>query len=187
MPVLAFEPIPGEIQALIERRAEFGLDHYDEVWDGVLHIIPPPSTEHQRVGVALVRLLDSVARSAGLELTLNVGIGEDAHNFRTPDLVVHRQDAAPQWHATAALAVEILSPRDTAWHKLDFYADHNVDELLYVDLEKREVTWMALRDGGYQRVERSALIDLGIPEVTSHLGWAEVPKEPLPDGARRND
>ena len=173
MPILAFEPVPGEIQALVKRREELGLDHRDEVWDGVLHMIPPASVEHQRAGVALMRLLDPAAQTAGLELTYEVGIGEDAHNYRTPDLVLHRPNPAPQWNPTAALVVEILSPNDTAWGKLDFYADHKVDELLYVDLEKREVKWMALvRDGEYQQVQRSGLIDLGVAEVSAHLGWA---------------
>jgi Uma2 family endonuclease len=160
------------IQALIERRAELGLDRGDEVWDGVYHMIPPPSHTHQQVAVALIRVLDPAGLSAGLELTTEIGLGEGEQNFRVPDLSLHRPGAAEQWHPTVALAVEILSPRDNAWEKLAFYADHKVDELLYVDLEKREVKWMALlRDGEYQQVQRSGLIDLGVAEVSAHLGW----------------
>lgn len=122
--------------------------------------------------MGLIRVLDAAAQSAGLELTNEIGLGEDQHNFRVPDLSLHRPGAAEQWHPTVALAVEILSPHDTAWDKLEFYADHNVDELLYVDLEKREVTWMALRDSEYRHIERSGLIDLGVSEVAEQLGWA---------------
>jgi Uma2 family endonuclease len=172
MPILALDPVPAEFEAILKRREEWGLDKHDEVWNGVLHMIPPASVEHQRTVMALIRLLDPVAQRAELELTTEVGIGENAQNYRTPDLVLHRPDPEPQWNPTAALVVEILSPRDTAWDKLDFYADHNVDELLYVDLEKREITWMALRDGQYRRVERSALIDLGVAEVSAHLNWS---------------
>ena len=44
--------------ALAERRAK-GLDTLDEMWEGVLHVVPPPSAGHQRVGMILfARLLD---------------------------------------------------------------------------------------------------------------------------------
>jgi hypothetical protein len=54
-----------------------------------------------------------------------------------------------------------------------FVKRREVDELLYVYLEKREVKWMALvRDGEYQQVQPSGLVDLGVAEVSAHLGWA---------------
>jgi hypothetical protein len=42
MPTLVMDPAPAEIDALIERRRRLDLDHYDEVWEGVLHMNPPP-------------------------------------------------------------------------------------------------------------------------------------------------
>jgi Uma2 family endonuclease len=172
MPILAFDPVPAELEAARKRRQELGLDHWDEVWEGVLHMIPPPSVEHQEVGALLAELLGPSARGAGLRFTLEVAIGQDEHNYRAPDLAALRLPSAIQWNQTAALVVEILSPRDTAWDTLAFYADHNVDELLYVDLEKREIIWMALQDGEYRHVERSGLIDLGLAAVRAQLNWS---------------
>ena len=31
-----------------------GLDVFDEVWAGVLHMVPPPSEDHQRLGSELI-------------------------------------------------------------------------------------------------------------------------------------
>jgi len=49
MATLVLDPRPAEIDALIEYRRRLDLDHYDEVWEGVLHINPPPTGEHQYV------------------------------------------------------------------------------------------------------------------------------------------
>lgn len=37
-----------------------------------------------------------------------------------------------------------MSPRDTTWETLGFYAAHNVDEALTLDPQKRTVHWLAL-------------------------------------------
>jgi Uma2 family endonuclease len=42
----------------------------------------------------------------------------------------------------AALVLEIISPGDETWEKLDFYAAHGVEELLIVDPEEKVVSWM---------------------------------------------
>jgi Uma2 family endonuclease len=72
---------------------------------------------------------------------------------------------------TAALVVEIVSPGDETWDKLPFYAKHQVDEILIVDPGKRTVDWLALADGEYRPVERSALIELGSGELAERIEW----------------
>jgi Uma2 family endonuclease len=105
------DPAPVEIDALLERREALGLDHRDEVWQGVLHVNPPPSFRHARVSSILHRLLGPYADAAGLETVGTVGIGVKDNN-RIPDLTLQRpQDAEPQWQHTAALAIEIVSPK----------------------------------------------------------------------------
>jgi len=69
------------------------------------------------------------------------------------------------------MVVEILSPGDESWQKLPFYAEHDVDEVLLVDVTERTVTWLALRDGGYQPVQASGLIALGQAELAERLDW----------------
>jgi Uma2 family endonuclease len=171
MPTLVMDPVPAEIDALIERREALGLDHRDEVWQGVLHMIPPPSYRHERVSSNLHRLLGPHADAAGLDLVGIVGIGTKADN-RIPDLTFQRaNDAQPQWQETAAIVIEIVSPRDKSRDKLDFYAAHKVDEVMIVDPDKRVVEWMGLADGEYKALENSGLIDLGVVQLTQLIDW----------------
>jgi Uma2 family endonuclease len=171
MPTLVMDPAPAEIDALIERREALGLDHRDEVWEGVLHMNPPPSYRHERLSSLLHRLLGPCADAAGLEMVGAVGIGVKDNN-RIPDLTLQRpQDAAPQWQQTAALVIEIVSPKDKSRDKFDFYAAHEVDEVLIVDPEKRTIDWLGLTDGEYRPIERSGLIDLGPSELAEQIDW----------------
>lgn len=179
MPTLVLDPQPAEIEELVARRRELGIDRWDEVWDGVLHMIPPPSHEHQRLASRLHRLLGPLADEAGLELTGEIGIGSDEHDHRAPDLAVHRPaDVRPRWHHTAALVVEIVSPNDKTWDKLDFYAAHHVDELLIVDPEQRAISWLGLREKKYFPVERSGLIELGPSELAARIDWPPPGRRP---------
>jgi Putative restriction endonuclease len=143
MATLVLGTPPPELEALLERRHQAGVDRLDEV-----------------------------ARDGGLLLAMHeFNLGESERDFRVPDGGLHRPGAAGVWLATAAIVVEILSPGDESWLKLPFYAAHDVDEVLLVDPAERTVTWLALRDGAYVPVVRSALIELGPAELTECLDW----------------
>ncbi|MBV8870215.1 MAG: Uma2 family endonuclease, partial [Acetobacteraceae bacterium] len=103
MPTLVLDPPPAALEQLLEERTRLDLDRRDEVWDGVLHVIPPPSHAHELLATHLVRLLGPYADKGGLELTGGVGIGTSKESYRVPDLALHRPGAAEQWHPTAAL------------------------------------------------------------------------------------
>ncbi len=171
MRTLLPDPPPPEIEAFIERRRARGEDHRDEVWDGVLHMNPPPSYRHERIASELHWLMRPLALAAGLEIVGTVGIGAKDDN-RVADLTLQRpEDARPQWQQTAALVVEILSPNDETMGKLPFYAAHGVDELLIVNPETRAVEWLALSDGSYEPIERSGLIELSAAELREQIDW----------------
>ncbi|HUN79667.1 MAG TPA: Uma2 family endonuclease [Solirubrobacteraceae bacterium] len=166
------DPEPIEIEELRERRERLGLDHHDEVWEGVLHMNPPPSTEHQSLLQQLAVLFDPLARDAGLVPLIQVfGLGEDRHNYRSPAGGLFRTQPHGVWQTTAALVIEVVSPDDRTWQKLDYYADHAVEELLILDPRERRVHWFALREGEYRPVERSALIEHGAAEHDQRLVW----------------
>jgi len=172
MPTLVLGTPPPELEALLERRRRAGADRLDEVWQGVHHMVPGPSIEHADISQQLAVLLDGPARAAGLRPTMSeFNLGESEHDFRVPDGGLHRPGASGVWQATAALVVEILSPDDETWQKLSFYAAHDVDELLIVDPTERTVTWLALRAGEYQPVQRSGLIKLGPADLADQLDW----------------
>jgi Uma2 family endonuclease len=172
MPTLVLDPQPAEIERLLEQRARLDLDRRDEVWEGVLHVIPPPSHEHERLASLLHELLGPLGRAAGLELTGTIGIGEGERDYRVPDLALHRPGYAPQWHPTAALVMEIVSPGDKTREKLDFYATHHVDEIVIVDPGQRKVEWLTLERDGYRAAGGSGLIELTADGLAARLTWS---------------
>jgi hypothetical protein len=172
MPTLVLDPPPPELRALLERRRRAGLDRLDEVWEGVLHMIPAPSGAHADIAQQLAVLLDGPARQAGLFPTMHeFNLGDGEHDFRVPDGGVHRQRLTGVWHPTAAIVVEIVSAGDETWDKLPFYATHKVDEVLIVDSEKHTVEWLALGSGEYRAIGRNGLIELGPAELAQRIDW----------------
>ncbi len=163
---------PQELQALDERRRRSGLDRLDEVWEGVLHMVPAPSGEHADITQQLAVALDGPARAAGLFPTMGeFNVGDSEYDFRVPDGGIHRTRPHGTWFPTVALVVEVVSPGDETWEKLPFYAAHNVDEVLVVDPSERAVHWRALSNGEYREIERSGLIDLGPAGLADQLDW----------------
>jgi Uma2 family endonuclease len=172
MRTLLPDPPPAELQALLERRKHLGQDSKDEVWEGVLHVVPAPAHRHSRLAQQLAELLGPTARAAGLEPTIaQFNLGDSGNDFRVPDGGIHRPGAAEMWHPTAALVLEILSPGDESWEKLPFYAAHHVDEILIVDPDTHRAHWLALTAAGYEPIEHSALIHLGPTELVRRIDW----------------
>jgi Uma2 family endonuclease len=174
MRTLLPDPPPAELEALLARRRKLGLDRHDEVWEGVLHIVPAPRNAHTDIQQQLAELIGPLARRSGLHPLIagEVNIGDCKDDFRVPDgaLLRKREDAI--WNPTAALAIEILSCDDEAWEKLPFYAAHHVAELLIVDPAEHEVHWLALTgESSYEPIERSRLIDLGPASLAAQIDW----------------
>jgi Uma2 family endonuclease len=170
MPTLVRDPQPMEFERLLERRRRLGQDLFDEVWEGVLHVNPAPHSQHGRLEWQLAGILGPLAASAGLRALGQFNLGEEG-DYRVPDgaLVGPGPDAV--YLPTAALVLEIVSPDDETWDKLDFYAGHGVDELLIVDPQKRAVDWLSLRGRQYEPIKRSAVIALGAGEVAERIDW----------------
>lgn len=43
---VVLDPLPVEVEQLIERRKRLGLDLYDEIWEGTYHMAPAPRYRH---------------------------------------------------------------------------------------------------------------------------------------------
>lgn len=84
--------------ALAERHP-LGVDRFDEAWEGVLHVVPSPSNEHQRMEFELAVALRGVARCAGLEIRLEMGLfppeAPGHFDYRQPDVVLY----GPECHS----------------------------------------------------------------------------------------
>jgi Uma2 family endonuclease len=171
MPTLVMDPAPAELDALIENRRRLGLDHNDEMWEGVLHMNPAPHGRHHRIGQQLAELLGPPATAAGLVPAIGIFNLGEPEDYRVPDGGVHRPGPDQMYYETTASVVEIVSPGDESWDKLAFYAAHEVDELLIVDPEEHAVHWLGLADGEYRAIERSGLIDLGPGGLAEQIDW----------------
>jgi hypothetical protein len=47
-------------ESFLEERRQLGLDRRDELWDGVLHMPPPPSFVHGTIGFKLAAALIAI-------------------------------------------------------------------------------------------------------------------------------
>jgi Uma2 family endonuclease len=142
---------------------------FDEVWDGVLHLNPTPSGRHGDLGSQLHQLIGPLARHAGLRMRGQFNLGND-DDYRVPDGGLQRDTTDRVYYPTAALVIEIISPDDETWKKLQFYAAHGVEELLIVDPQERKLDWLALgAQGDYAPLERSGLIELSAGRESSRM------------------
>jgi Uma2 family endonuclease len=178
MRTLVLDPPTAGLEGLLERRHRSGLDRLDEVWEGVLHMVPAPSGQHAYLAQQLAVLLDRPARAAGLVPAMHeFNVGESEEDFRVPDGGLHRGIPRCTWYPTVPLVVEIVSPGDETLQKLPFYAAHHVDEVLIVDPRERSVSWLELETGEYRAVERSGLVDLGAQDLADQLDWPPVERD----------
>jgi len=174
VPPLVLDPQPAEFEALLERRRRLGQDLLDEVWEGVYHVNPVPHARHAYIAQQLAELLGPPARGAGLLPMMGIFNLGEPDDYRVPDGGLLHPGPGEVYVPTAALVVEIVSPDDTTWEKLGFYAAHGVGELLIVDPQERRVHWLELQpEGEYRPVERSGLIALGPAELAARIDWPE--------------
>jgi Uma2 family endonuclease len=167
---IVLDPKPEEFEALLERRRALGQDLYDEVWEGDYHMAPMAHSSHGYLGNQLAILLHPFAERVGLTGTGAFNLGS-ADDYRVPDGGLHRGIPSAVFVPTAAVVVEIVSPGDETWQKLDFYAAHSVDELLIADPAKRSVTWLVLHGGRYVEAEYSPLLRISVAKLTEQIKW----------------
>jgi Uma2 family endonuclease len=148
MHVVLRDPSPD----MLEERRRLGHDLLDEVWDGVLHMVPQPGTPHQSFARELLFFLRSRVRD-GYEIFYETGLylSADESNYRIPDLVVaakpHIAERGVEQHAE--LVVEVLSKNDMSRDKLPFYAACSVKEVWLVDPKTRAHEVYVLRGSQY--------------------------------------
>ena len=171
----------------LEERRKRGIDSKDEVWDGVLHVPPEPTSHHQRIEGRLARVLAPLAETRGLELLQQISILDPAthkKNYRTPDIVVvdpsrliRRGTEGP-----VELTIEVLSPDDESREKFPFYAARGVQEIWIVDPDTRDFEVYTLRSGVYFAIlpdeggrVRAPALDLTLSRRDGpllHIAWA---------------
>ncbi len=119
--------------------------------------------QHQ-IGV----LLDRPAKQQSLIATSSFNLG-NPNNYRVPDHGFHRTRPLGVWNPTAAAVVEVLSPGDATFEKMDFYAAHGVEEVWIIDPVNRTV--QCIEPLANVALQHSAVFDLNVASVAALIEW----------------
>jgi Uma2 family endonuclease len=172
-------------ESLLEERRRLGIDRWDELWNGELHMSPPPSGDHQRLGTRILAALLGRADAIGLITSYETGLYRTAEDYRVPDVVVARSDQCSERGVEGAVfVVEVRSPHDESYEKLPWYAARGVSEVLLIEPETRAVELYVLRGGQMRLVQaddegrvRSAALGVAFRPVAGPRLRVERPED----------
>lgn len=114
-------------EADLARRRSLGLDRWDEMWEGVLHMAPAPMYEHQRILDELIAFLIPLMKRRGRG-TLVSGVNVFNETSKKPDYRIPDLSFVAAGHETLIAedgirrggpdaVVEIRSPEDQTYDK----------------------------------------------------------------------
>lgn len=120
---------------MIAERHRLGLDRHDEIWEGVLHVVPPASHRHQQLEFELAKALEGAAQRRGWRVLVETGVFAAADDYRVPDVVVFGPEAASERGVDGSpeVVVEIRSPGDESHAKVPWYSGRGAAAVLVVD------------------------------------------------------
>ncbi len=144
-------------ETLLAHRRQHGLDRWDEMWEGMLHMVPPPHHEHGRLNDELGTYLklhweadclgktfpETGVKRPGVPSQQQLGEAIPS-DYRVPD----RSFLCPErygllqggWIVGGPDAVlEIVSPGDESRQKLPFYLALGVREAILIDRDSKQV------------------------------------------------
>lgn len=190
LPMLVTDPqVSAEI---IEDRRARGIDHHDEVWEGLYVMSPAANNEHQqlvlRLALALVEAVDraNLGRSyPGVNVTDRAD--DWTKNYRCPDVVTFLNgnaavDRQTHWLGGPDLAIEIVSPYDRSREKIEFYAKIGTRELLLVDRAPWQLELFRLSDGNISSVGIATVENgIAVASETAPLSFALRAAETRPE------
>ena len=152
----------------LAERKNSDASQWDEMWDGVLHMCPVPTTRHNNLAYDLRDHLKRWwAKPFGnrvhgeTNLTSPDDEAEWTKNYRIPDLVLLDPprfgiDRDRYMAGAPLVVVEVRSPGDETYDKLPFYAGLGVPEVWVIDRDTRRPEVFALAAGGYAAVAPDA-------------------------------
>jgi Uma2 family endonuclease len=152
--------------AQLEDRRRRGLDRFDEMWEGVLHMAPSPLYEHQRIVMALGRFLSELSeRSERGVLALAINVFDEAsaqENYRIPDFSFVAK-GREQLLARDGIrgggpdaVIEVRSPYDETYDKFPFFARLGVREVIVIQRDTKQPEIYRLAGSQYVAVQADA-------------------------------
>ncbi len=154
-------------EAELAMRRLIGIDRWDEVWEGILHMAPAPTDEHQRILDELIVFLTPLLRKSGRgTLRSGINVFDEAsprENYRIPDLTFVRAGRSAVMKADGIrggppdAVVEIRSPSDETYEKFPFFAKLGVPEVIVIDRDTKAVEIFRLIGGAYTKASADAL------------------------------
>jgi Uma2 family endonuclease len=133
---------------ILEWRRRSDADQWDEMWEGVLHMAPSPNYNHQDFEGALeMWLRQNWTTQKGCRVNHQINVANpDAddwrNDYRIPDLVLLTPARAhinqnEYFNGGPDAVVEIHSPEDETYEKLDFYFKVGVQEVWIIDRDSK--------------------------------------------------
>jgi Uma2 family endonuclease len=200
---MAMKAVMSEVPAdILAWRKRTGADRWDEMWEGVLHMPPMPNREHQELEWAMetyLRLRWARPRKTKVYHNINVASpGGWPHDYRIPDLVLVSPerfgiDRNEYFEGAPDVVVEIRSPGDETYEKLEFYRHLGVPEVWVIDRDSEAPEIYALQAGRYEQRAadadgwvRSPLTRIELRtdkpgKLTVRLAGEEASREDLPE------
>ncbi len=127
------------------------------MWDGVLHVIPPPGGPHQELSTDFLLVVGPLAKRLGLVPLMETGLFRADDDYRVPDQLYRRSDQGSQRGAEGAeVVVEVRSSGDETYRKLPFFAAVGVREVIVLEPEKRRVELFRAVEGEMRPVSADA-------------------------------
>lgn len=187
MRAIVLEVTPAELAY----RRRIGADRWDEMWEGVLHMTPPPSREHQRIAEELVEWLRPLLRRTGRgQLCAGINVFRADDDYRVPDLTFvaagheHRLAEDGVRNGGPDAVIEIRSPNDETYEKMPFFAAVETCEVVVIDRDTKQPEVFRLAGGTYLRAEPDEQGWIGsdvlavrfrcVPGAPPHLEIADV-------------
>ncbi|MBN9101811.1 MAG: Uma2 family endonuclease [Pseudonocardia sp.] len=118
-------------RSMLDERRQLGIDGRDEMWSGVVHMVPPVGGPHQGLNTRFLMVVGPLAEQRGLVPHTETGLFRSDADYRVPDQLYARAEQLSERGVEGAEVVaEVRSPRDETYEKFDFYIALGVREVL---------------------------------------------------------
>lgn len=151
-------PAQGQWSDAAYLRLAANTNHFVELTDGWIDVLPMPKPSHQRILALLFKLFEAFATNGGLGEVLfsPMPVRMRRGKYREPDLVFlsnqNKQQAGDDCWERADLALEVVSDDSRArdlQEKPQDYAEGGISEYWIVDPRDELITVLRLVNGAY--------------------------------------